>query len=84
MSEFPTSQAAKFEEAIEVYTQCINKCGENDTKTLIAAHNNRGACYQQLSDYQSVVDDTTAVLEYDPKNLKALLRRGLALEGLEK
>eukprot|EP01138_Halocafeteria_seosinensis_P014237 gb/GECG01014536.1/.p1 GENE.gb/GECG01014536.1/~~gb/GECG01014536.1/.p1 ORF type:complete len:268 (+),score=48.14 gb/GECG01014536.1/:1-804(+) len=75
---------AKFEQAIEVYGQCIEKCSENDTKTLIAARNNRAACYQQLSDFQSVVDDTTAVLELDPKNLKALLRRGLALEGLEK
>lgn len=72
------------------------------------------ACHQQLSAFQKVVEDCTAVLEYDvrglrfacdgttsyagracrdgrgrltplqPENTKALLRRGLALEALER
>ena len=62
--------------------------------TLLACYNNRAACHQQLGNYEAVVEDSTWVLEHDvgvwegddnqPKNIKALLRRGLAFENLER
>ena len=77
---------SKFPDAIQAYTRAIDSCGDcpefNDT--LIACYNNRAACYQQLGNYEMVVSDTTMVLEHDEKNVKALLRRGLAYENLER
>ena len=39
---------------------------------------------QQLGDHPGVVEDCSMVLEHDENNQKALLRRGLAFEALEK
>ncbi|KAK8813640.1 stress-inducible protein STI1 [Blastocystis sp. ATCC 50177/Nand II] len=76
---------SKFPDAIKAYTKAIESVAEGECNdTLIACYNNRSACYQQLGDYESVVGDTTWVLEHDPKNVKALLRRGLAYENLER
>jgi len=44
----------------------------------------RAECNRQLTEIKAVVTDCTAALEYAPRNLKAFLRRGLALEFLEK
>lgn len=35
------------------------------SNTLLACYNNRAACYQQLGNYQAVVEDSTWVLEHD-------------------
>lgn len=81
-------KAAKFELALEKYTQVIEKVpytyGEAMDPLLVSSYNNRAACYQQLGFYRKVTEDCSVVLEHDPRNLKALLRRGLALESLEK
>jgi len=77
-------KAAKFEEAIEKYTQALNAVSDQTSELYLSILNNRAACNQQLSNFSAVVADTSYVLEYDPKNVKALLRRGLALEGLER
>lgn len=75
---------AQFERAIETYGEAIQACDKSETKILIACYNNRAACYQQLSNFSGTIEDCTQVLELDPKNQKALLRRGLAYEGLER
>lgn len=77
-------KAARFEDAIKKYTEALNACKDPAGKLARTIRNNRAACNQQLSNYHDVIDDTTEVLEYEPKNLKALLRRGLAFEGIEK
>jgi stress-induced-phosphoprotein 1 len=77
-------KAARFEEAIPAYTKALEACEDQNGTLALKIRNNRAACYQQLSAYQKVVDDTTHVLEFEPKNLKALIRRGLALEALER
>lgn len=77
-------KAARFEDAIKKYTEALNACSNKTGKLALTIRNNRAACNQQLSNYHDVIDDTTEVLEHEPKNLKALLRRGLAFEGIEK
>mmetsp|Transcript_9101 Transcript_9101/g.18628 ORF Transcript_9101/g.18628 Transcript_9101/m.18628 type:complete len:266 (+) Transcript_9101:51-848(+) len=77
-------KAARFEDAIKKYTEALNACSDPAGKLALTIRNNRAACNQQLSNYHDVIDDTTEVLEHEPKNLKALLRRGLAFEGIER
>ena len=50
--------------------------------SLTAAHcclrqvyNNRAACYKQLSNFDGTIEDSTNVLEHEPDNVKALVRR---------
>jgi stress-induced-phosphoprotein 1 len=42
------------------------------------------ACYKQISNFDGVISDCTAVLEVEPDNVKALLRRAQAFEGVER
>eukprot|EP00735_Rhodelphis_limneticus_P001880 TRINITY_DN12590_c0_g1::TRINITY_DN12590_c0_g1_i1::g.2612::m.2612 TRINITY_DN12590_c0_g1::TRINITY_DN12590_c0_g1_i1::g.2612 ORF type:complete len:275 (-),score=63.08,sp/P31948/STIP1_HUMAN/29.05/4e-22,sp/P31948/STIP1_HUMAN/34.62/3e-15,sp/P31948/STIP1_HUMAN/36.63/1e-13,TPR_11/PF13414.1/1.3e-17,TPR_11/PF13414.1/58,TPR_11/PF13414.1/1.3e-10,TPR_11/PF13414.1/0.0027,TPR_1/PF00515.23/9e-05,TPR_1/PF00515.23/1.2,TPR_1/PF00515.23/3.8,TPR_1/PF00515.23/9.6,TPR_1/PF00515.23/1.5,TPR_1/PF00515.23/0.0024,TPR_2/PF07 len=73
----------RFEAAEKLYSDAINLAGE-DTALRMACLNNRAACRQQLGDHRGVVGDTSEVLDSDPNNLKALTRRMLGYEGLEK
>lgn len=45
-------------------------------------YSNRAACYNVLSDWEKVVDDTTAAITMDPEYIKALNRRAHAYEKL--
>ncbi len=60
-------KAAKFEEAVNVYTKVIelvpHAYGEPLSPLLISTYNNRAACYQQLGLYQKVTEDSSIVLE---------------------
>lgn len=77
-------RSARFEDAIAKYTEAL-ECVESLSSPLaVSVLNNRAACNQQLSNFGAVVDDTTMVLETDASNVKALLRRALAYEGLER
>lgn len=42
------------------------------------------ACYKQISNFDGVIADCTAVLEVEPNNVKALVRRAQAFEGVER
>jgi len=78
---------AQFEVAIDHYTKCLaglQKRGESQSDLAIKAHANRAACYKQISNFDGVIEDCTAVLEVDPENVKALVRRAQAFEGVER
>lgn len=45
---------------------------------------NRAACYKQLSNFDGTIADCTAVLEYKPDDVKALIRRAQAFEACER
>ena len=75
---------ASFEEAIPMYTKALAACTDKGSELAISIMNNRAACNQQLSNFSAVIDDTTAVLEVDSNNVKALIRRALALEAKER
>jgi len=73
-----------FEQALVVYTAALKLCKDEKGEMALAIRNNRAGCYSQLSDFHSVVKETNFVLEHQPDNAKALLRRMQALEPLEK
>jgi stress-induced-phosphoprotein 1 len=75
---------AKFEVAIERYTEIINQISDRSADIRRKCLLNRSACYKQLSDFERVIDDCTEVMEFEPDNVKALLRRAQALEAMER
>lgn len=78
---------ANFEEAVGHYTKCLDqlsKKGQSGSDLALKAYANRAACYKQISNFDGVISDCTAVLEVDPQNVKALIRRAQAFEGVER
>jgi stress-induced-phosphoprotein 1 len=72
---------SKYEKAIEKYTRAIELAETTDEKAVY--YSNRATCYAQLQNHHQVVEDCTASIEIKP-TVKALIRRGLAYESLEK
>ena len=84
-AKFSTAQICKV--AIEHYSKCLKGLqnrGESQSDLALKAHANRAACYKQISNFDGVIEDCTAVLEVDPENVKALVRRAQAFEGVER
>jgi len=80
-------KSANFEVAIDFYSQCIDalKREGKDTSTLaVKAFSNRSACYKQISNFDGTIEDCSMVLEIEPENVKALIRRAQAFEGVER
>lgn len=78
---------ANFEEAVTHYTKCLDQLqsqGKSGSDLSLKAYANRAACYKQISNFDGVISDCTAVLEVDPENVKALIRRAQAFEGVER
>jgi stress-induced-phosphoprotein 1 len=78
---------AKFEEAVQEYTKCIDalkKEGKAMSELALKAYSNRAACNKQISHFDGTIEDCTAVLEIEPENVKALIRRAQAFEGVER
>lgn len=72
------------EQALVAYGDALKMCETETCEVALAIRNNRANCYQQLSNFEGVVQETSFVLEHQPDNLKALIRRMIALEPLEK
>ncbi|KAI4597415.1 TOM (translocase of outer membrane) complex component [Pestalotiopsis sp. 9143b] len=66
-----------YNKAIDLYSQAI-LC-----KPDPIFYSNRAACYNALSVWDKVVEDTTAAINLDPTYVKALNRRANAYEHLE-
>lgn len=77
-------KAAKFEEAIKAYTRCLDSISDKSNEIALKCYNNRAACYKQLSNFDGVIGDSTAVLEHKPDDIKALVRRAQAYEACER
>lgn len=78
---------ANFEGAIEHYSKCIDALrseGKAESALALKAYSNRAACYKQISNFDGTIADCTAVLEVEPENVKALIRRAQAFEGVER
>merc|ERR1712048_388083 len=80
-------KAANFEVTIEHYTRCINSLKvekKENSELALKALSNRAACYKQISNFDGTIEDCTAVIEIEPENVKALVRRAQAFEGVER
>lgn len=79
----------KYEAACAFYTRAIEMY-EKATGDKAADMNrancytNRAACHQQTHSYKQVIMDCEEALLIDGKHVKALIRRAIAYEGLEK
>lgn len=73
-----------FEAAALRYTDALEHCGDQSGELALVVRNNRAACRHQISDFTAVIEDTSFVLMLEPTNAKALSRRMLALEALER
>jgi len=72
----------KYEEAAACYTRAL--AGTTDARERSILLSNRAACWSQYQNWNRMLEDCNLALQEDPTNVKALLRRGLAYEGLEK
>jgi len=75
---------AQFENAVTHYTKCLNALGEKTSPLALKCLGNRAACYKQISNFDGTVEDCTYVLEVEPENVKALVRRAQAFEAVER
>lgn len=76
-----------FEDAISEYTKCLDSLKKQNKETseiALKALSNRAACYKQISNFDGTIADCTSVLEVEPDNVKALIRRAQAFEGVER
>ena len=74
----------KYERASAFYGRALEvgtSLSADEKATLYA---NRAACRQQTHDFEGVIADANAALEVVPNHVKALLRRAIAYEGIEK
>eukprot|EP00300_Choanocystis_sp_HF-7_P023895 c25283_g1_i1.p1 GENE.c25283_g1_i1~~c25283_g1_i1.p1 ORF type:complete len:276 (+),score=78.97 c25283_g1_i1:33-830(+) len=74
---------ANYEGAIDAYTQALQLATADDPQKVTYLIN-RAACSMQLRLYDNVDADCTKALAIEPTNVKALLRRGLAREAMDK
>lgn len=78
---------AAFEEAIRFYSQALDalrKENKMQSELALKALSNRAACYKQISNFDGVIEDSSAVIEVEPENVKALIRRAQAFEAVER
>lgn len=54
------------------------------SELALKCYANRAACHKQLSNFEGTISDSTAVLEYKPDDIKALVRRAQAFEACER
>lgn len=75
-----------FVEAFDLYTQAIEYAPvtKDFDKNRAIFYCNRAACCSELGRHDEAVEDCTRALEFDPKYVKALLRRIKAYESLDK
>jgi import receptor subunit TOM70 len=69
----------EYDRAIELYTKAI-LCKANEP----VFYSNRAACNNALNNLEKVVEDCTAALALNPEYSKALNRRAVAYENLQK
>ena len=72
----------RFAAAAERYTTALAAADSLPPAARAALLNNRAACALALRRWRDAAADCDAALRSDPRSLKALLRRGLAREGL--
>jgi len=70
----------KFDAAIENYTKAIEQCPPENSQELSTFYQNRAAAYENLKNYERIIEDCSRALELNGKYVKALTRRAKAYE----
>ena len=73
-------QAGKFLDAIRIYSEGIEKCGEDETNLRAVLLTNRGFSHFRLAHAEECITDCTEAIAVDPGYTKAYYRRALAYE----
>ncbi|XP_061833524.1 mitochondrial import receptor subunit TOM70 [Nerophis lumbriciformis] len=76
-------KAAKYENAIQCYTEAIALCPAEQKSDLSTFYQNRAAAYEQQMKWTEVVQDCSQAVGLNPRYIKALFRRAKALEKLD-
>ena len=73
---------SKFQEAINIYTSCIDKTEGTDSfdPTLLS---NRASAYLRLRQYNKAMEDAEAYIKHRPQCWKGHAKKALALHGLD-
>ncbi|XP_061520205.1 sperm-associated antigen 1A isoform X1 [Phycodurus eques] len=77
----------QFGDALDKYTEAIDGCaqaGISNPEDLCVLYTNRAACYLKDGNSADCIEDCTKALQLQPYHLKALLRRAMAYESLER
>ncbi|KAM9776112.1 sperm-associated antigen 1A-like isoform X2 [Syngnathus typhle] len=77
----------QFGDALDKYSQAIDGCaqaGISNPEDLCILYSNRAACYLKDGNSADCIEDCTKALQLQPFYLKALLRRAMAYESLER
>jgi len=72
----------RYEEAAACYTKALELTSNPEERSVL--YSNRAACHSQHQNWHAMLEDCNKAIEANPKNVKAVMRRGLAYEGLEK
>lgn len=72
----------RYEEAAACYTRALGMTTDHLERSIL--YSNRAACWSQHQNWQKMLEDANLAVQENPKNAKAMMRRGLAYEGLEK
>jgi len=72
----------RYEEAAACYTRALELTTDKMERSVL--YSNRAACHSQHQNWNKMLEDADLALKENPKNVKAMMRRGLAYEGLEK
>ncbi|KAL5713780.1 hypothetical protein ACHQM5_015827 [Ranunculus cassubicifolius] len=77
--------AAQFEDALSKYELALYFAPEMPSSLELRSicHSNRAVCFSKQGKYEEAIKESTKALELNPKNLKALVRRGEAHEKLK-
>nr|XP_033776679.1 protein unc-45 homolog A [Geotrypetes seraphini] len=73
-------KSGDYKAAVACYTKAINFSKDRMDRAVL--YRNRAACYLKLEDYSKAEADATQAVEVDGGDVKALFRRGQALEKL--
>ncbi|XP_017049057.2 mitochondrial import receptor subunit TOM70 [Drosophila ficusphila] len=71
----------KYDEAIIFYDKAIEKCPKEHRTDMAIFYQNRAASYEMLKKWAKVKEDCTKSLEYNPRYVKAYVRRARAHEA---
>lgn len=72
--------------AVELYREALGYCPRNELHRANKAvyHSNCAACFLQLHDYEQVLAECSAAIDFNPRFVKAFMRRSKANEKLDR